>query len=49
MEELGYGDLKGRLRLLRAAAFLSTFDRFTAAPMLLTIAAGLGASLEEGA
>ena len=47
MEELGYGELKGRLRLLRAAAFLSTFDRFTAAPMLVTIAAGLGASLEE--
>ncbi len=41
------GDLKGRLRLLRAAAFLSTFDRFTAAPMLVTIAVGLGASLEE--
>ena len=47
MEELGYEDLKGRLRLLRTAAFLSTFDRFTMAPMLFTIAAGLGASLEE--
>ena len=47
MEELGYGELKGRLRLLRAAAFLSTFDRFAAAPMLVTIAASLGASLEE--
>ena len=47
MEELGYGEFKGRLRLLRAAAFLSTFDRFTAAPMLVTIAAALGASLEE--
>lgn len=39
--------LKGRLRLLRAAAFLSTFDRFTIAPMLVTIAAGLGVSLAE--
>ena len=47
MEELGYGELKGSLRLLRAAAFLSTFDRFAAAPMLVTIAAALGASLEE--
>ena len=47
MEELGYGELKGRLRLLRAAAFLSTFDRFAAAPMLVTIAVALGASLEE--
>jgi MFS family permease len=32
---------------LRAAAFLSTFDRFTIAPMLVTIAAALGVSLEE--
>jgi predicted MFS family arabinose efflux permease len=32
---------------LQAAAFLSTFDRFTIAPMLLTIAAALGVSLEE--
>ena len=47
MEELGYGEFEGRLRLLRAAAFLSTFDRFAAAPMLVTIATGLGASLEE--
>jgi predicted MFS family arabinose efflux permease len=39
--------LAGRLRLLRAAAFLSTFDRFTIAPMLVTIAAGLGVSLAE--
>ena len=31
----------GGLRLLRAAAFLSNFDRFTVAPMLLTIAADL--------
>jgi len=41
------GDLEGRLRLLRAAAFLSTFDRFTIAPMLLTIAADLDVSLAE--
>jgi predicted MFS family arabinose efflux permease len=33
--------------VLRAAAFVSTFDRFTIAPMLVTIAAALGASLEE--
>ncbi len=39
--------LKGRLRLLQAAAFLSTFDRFTIAPMLVTIAAALGATLAE--
>jgi predicted MFS family arabinose efflux permease len=35
------------LRLLRAAAFLSNFDRFTVAPMLLTIAADLRVSLAE--
>jgi len=35
------------LRLLRAAAFLSTFDRFTIAPMLVTIAADLDVSLSE--
>ena len=44
-------DLEGRLlvplRLLRAAVFLSTFDRFTIVPMLVTIAAALGASLKE--
>jgi hypothetical protein len=40
-------ELRGRLRLLRAAVFLSWFDRFTLAPMLVTIAAGLGASLAE--
>lgn len=39
--------LKGRLRLLRAAAFLSTFDRFAVAPMLVTIAADLRVSLAE--
>src|SRR5215210_4624175 len=39
--------LEGRLRLLRAAAFLSTFDRFTVGPMLVTIAADLRISLEE--
>lgn len=39
--------VRGRLRLLQAAAFLSTFDRFTIAPMLVTIAAALGATLAE--
>ena len=39
--------LLGPLRLLRSAAFVSTFDRFTIAPMLVTIAAALGVSLEE--
>jgi predicted MFS family arabinose efflux permease len=39
--------LEGRLRLLRAAAFLSTFDRFTIGPMLVTIALDLRVSLEE--
>lgn len=39
--------LKGSLRLLRAAAFLSTFDRFTIAPMLVTIAADLRITLAE--
>jgi predicted MFS family arabinose efflux permease len=39
--------LEGRLRLLRAAAFLSTFDRFTVAPMLVTIAADLRVPLEK--
>ena len=39
--------LEGRLRLLRAAAFLSTFDRFTVGPMLVTIAADLRITLEE--
>ena len=39
--------LKGRLRLLQAAAFLSAFDRFTIAPMLVTIAADLRVSLAE--
>jgi predicted MFS family arabinose efflux permease len=47
VEESGYGELKGRLRLLRAAAFLSTFDRFTIGPMLVTIAADLRVSLED--
>jgi len=46
-EVVGVEELQGRLRLLRAAVFLSWFDRFTVAPMLLTIAAGLGASLAE--
>ena len=47
MTEVSYGELKGRLRLLQAAAFLSTFDRFTVAPMLVTIAADLQVSLAE--
>ena len=37
----------GGLRLLQLAAFFSSFDRFVVAPMLLTIAAALGASLAE--
>jgi predicted MFS family arabinose efflux permease len=37
----------GGPRLLQLAAFLSSFDRFAIAPMLLTIAASLGASLTE--
>jgi predicted MFS family arabinose efflux permease len=47
VETYGGADLKGPLRLLRAAAFLSNFDRFTVAPMLLTIAADLRVSLAE--
>ncbi len=47
METYDSADLKGPLRLLRAAAFLSNFDRFTVAPMLLTIAADLRVSLAE--
>ena len=35
--------------MLRAAAFVSTFDRFTIAPMLVTIAAALEVSLEQAA
>ena len=42
-------DPEGRLRLLRAAAFLSTFDRFAVAPMLVTIAANLGVPLAQAA
>jgi predicted MFS family arabinose efflux permease len=37
----------GGPRLLQLAAFFSNFDRFAIAPMLLTIAASLGASLTE--
>jgi predicted MFS family arabinose efflux permease len=37
----------GGPRLLQLAAFFSSFDRFVIAPMLLTIAASLGASLTE--
>ena len=47
METYGSADLKGPLRLLRAAAFLSNFDRFTVAPMLVTIAADLRVSLAQ--
>lgn len=49
MEVSGGQDLKGRLRLLRAAAFLSTFDRFTVGPMLVTIAAALHVPLARAA
>ena len=35
----------GGLRLLQLAAFFSSFDRFVIAPMLVTMAAALGASL----
>lgn len=38
--------LEGRLRLLRAA-FLSTFDRFAVAPMLVTLSPDLDASLAQ--
>ena len=37
----------GGPRLLQFAAFFSSFDRFVVAPMLVTIAAALGASLAE--
>ena len=37
----------GGLPLLQLAAFFSSFDRFAVAPMLVTIAASLGASLSE--
>ncbi len=41
------GESPGGLRLLQLAAFFSSFDRFVVAPMLVTIAAALGASLAE--
>lgn len=41
-------EASGGTRLLQLAAFFSSFDRFAIAPMLLTIAASLGASLTEG-
>src|SRR5215203_5440722 len=41
------GRFQGGLRLLQLAAFFSSFDRFAVAPMLVTIAASLGASLAE--
>ncbi len=37
------GGYRGGLRLLQLAAFFSSFDRFVVAPMLVTIAAALGA------
>ena len=43
------GESRGGLRLLQLGAFFSSFDRFAVAPMLLTIAAALGASLAETA
>jgi predicted MFS family arabinose efflux permease len=41
------GDSPGGLRLLQLAAFFSSFDRFAVAPMLVTIAASLQASLSQ--
>ena len=41
------GNPSGGMRLLQLAAFFSSFDRFAVAPMLVTIAASLGASLTE--
>ena len=41
------GESPGGLRLLQLAAFFSSFDRFAVAPMLVTIAASLQASLSE--
>ena len=41
------GGSRGGLRLLQLAAFFSSFDRFVVAPMLVTIAAALGASLAQ--
>jgi predicted MFS family arabinose efflux permease len=41
------GESRGGLRLLQHAAFFSSFDRFVVAPMLVTIAAALGATLAE--
>jgi predicted MFS family arabinose efflux permease len=47
--ERGPEESQGGLRLLQLAAFFSSFDRFAVAPMLVTIAAALGASLAETA
>src|SRR5919106_4244611 len=41
------GESPGGLRLLQLAAFFSSFDRFAVAPMLVTIAASLQASLSQ--
>src|ERR671917_822435 len=46
MEPAPLGSSAG-LRLLQLAAFFSSFDRFAVAPMLVTIAASLEASLSE--
>jgi MFS family permease len=45
LEQAPKGSFHGGLRLLQLAAFFSSFDRFAVAPMLVTIAASLGASL----
>ncbi len=47
VEHRAPGKSQGGLRLLQLAAFFSSFDRFAVAPMLVTIAAALGASLAE--
>src|SRR3712207_8802212 len=41
------GESRGGLKLLQLAAFFSSCDRFVVAPMLVTIAAALGATLAE--
>ena len=46
MERAQKGD--GGLRLLQLAAFFSTFDSFAVAPMLVSIAAALGARAVAG-
>jgi predicted MFS family arabinose efflux permease len=46
-QQASKGVSRSGLRLLQLAAFFSSFDRFAVAPMLVTIAASLGASLAE--